>query len=561
MQNTQSTTTDPKTRSKEIFSLIKNTPFYYVTTGIMKGIGLEAKEIERKPLIGVVNTWNELNPGHKHLRNLAEGVKWGVLESGGIPLEFNTIAPCDGWANGNEGMRYILPQRDIIADSIESMVEAHRLDAMVTLSSCDKINPAVLMAAIRLDIPTVCVPGGPNLYDIHWIPQEEYKGIEQENYEEFDTKLKCISCGTCGACEQMGTANTFQCLMEAFGMTLPNASTIPAISQQKYMLAKQSGKQIMNLLEQNLTPSKIMTQQSLENVIKVDLAIGGSTNSAIHLPAIAHEMGIKFNLDWFNDFCKVIPTIVNVAPTGNYGISDLYRAGGIPAVMKRLENHLHLDCLTVSGNSIKKNLKKVQIYDPKVILPMDNPIFPEGGTVILKGNLAPEGAVIKQSAIRKPNLLKFSGKAVVFNAEKEAIEALLQNKIKNGHVIVIRYEGPKGGPGMPELLVFTASLMLYKDLQDIALITDGRFSGATWGPCIGHVCPEAYEGGPIAVVQDGDPIDIDIPNRKIHLNVAEAEIKNRFKNWKRIERPIKSKTLLKYRKLVSSAAEGAILKF
>ncbi|MBN2157497.1 MAG: dihydroxy-acid dehydratase [Candidatus Lokiarchaeota archaeon] len=552
---------DPKARSKEIFSLIKNTPFYYVTTGIMKGIGLEAKEIERKPLIGVVNTWNELNPGHKHLRYLAEGVKWGVLESGGIPLEFNTIAPCDGWANGNDGMRYILPQREIIADSIECMIQAHRLDAMVTLSSCDKINPAVLMAAIRLDIPTICVPGGPSLYDIHWIPQNEYKGIEQENYENFDTKVNCISCGTCGACEQMGTANTFQCLMEAFGMTLPNAATIPAVTQQKYIIAKQSGKQILTLLEKNIIPSKIMTQKSLENVIKVDLAIGGSTNSAIHLPAIAHEMGIDFNLDWFNDYSKIIPTIVNVSPTGSYGISDLYKAGGISAVLKRLESHLNLDCLTVSGKTLKKVIKKVEILDPNVIHPLENPVFPEGGTVILKGNLAPEGAVIKQSAIRKTNLLKFSGKAIVFNSEKDAIEALLQDKIKNGNVVVIRYEGPKGGPGMPELLAFTASLMLYKGLQDIALISDGRFSGATWGPCIGHVCPEAYEGGLIAVVQEGDPIDIDIPKRKLHLNVSEREIENRFNDWKRIERDIKSSTLLKYRKLVSSASEGAVLRF
>lgn len=552
---------DPKTRSKEIFSLIKNTPFYYVTTGILKGLGLEAKEIERKPLIGIVNTWNELNPGHKHLRNLAEGVRWGILESGGIPFEFNTIAPCDGWANGNEGMRYILPQREIIADSIESMVEAHRLDAIVTLSSCDKINPAILMAAIRLDIPTICVPGGPSLYDIHWIPQDEYKGIEQENYEKFDTKVKCISCATCGACEQMGTANTFQCLMEAFGMTLPNAATIPAVSQQKYILAKNSGKQIMKLLEKNLTPSKIMTRKSLENVIKVDLAIGGSTNSAIHLPAIAHEMGINFNLDWFNEYGKEIPTIVNVAPTGSYGITDLYRAGGISAVLKRLENNLHLDCMTVSGKPLKKIIKKVQILDSKVIQTIEDPVYPEGGTVILKGNLAPDGAVIKQSAIRKNHLVKFSGKAIVFNSEVDAIQALLNDKIENGHVVVIRYEGPKGGPGMPELLAFTACLMLYKDLQDIALVTDGRFSGATWGPCVGHVCPEAYEGGLIAIVEDGDQINIDIPNRKILLKVPKAEIESRFKKWKRLERDIKSKTLLKYRKLVSPASEGAVIKF
>jgi dihydroxy-acid dehydratase len=304
-----------------------------------------------------------------------------------------------------------------------------------------------------------------------------------------------------------------------------------------------------------------MTQKSLENVIKVDLAIGGSTNSAIHLPAIAHEMSIDFNLDWFNEYNKEIPTIVNVAPTGSYGITDLYRAGGIPAVLKRLENHLNLDCLTVSGKSLKKMLKKVKILDEKVIKTIENPVYPEGGTVILKGNLAPQGAVLKQSAVRKTNLLKFSGKAIVFNSEKDAIHALLQEKITNGHVVVIRYEGPKGGPGMPELLAFTANLMLFKDLQDIALITDGRFSGATWGPCIGHVCPEAYEGGLIAIVEDGDLIEIDIPRRKIQLKIPKSEIESRFKDWERIERKITSKTLLKYRKLVTSASEGAVLKF
>ncbi|MHA1719611.1 MAG: dihydroxy-acid dehydratase [Promethearchaeota archaeon] len=552
---------DMKSRSNEIFNLIKDTPFYYVTRGIFQGIGLEEKEFSRKPIIAIVNTWNELNPGHKHLRTLAEGVKWGVLESGGIPLEFNTIAPCDGWGNGNEGMRYILPQRDIIADSIECMIEAHRIDAMVTLSSCDKINPAVLMAAIRVNIPTICVPGGPNLYDIHWNSQSDYKGIEQSEYEDFDSKVKCISCSTSGACEQMGTANTFQCLMEAFGMTLPNASTIPAISQQKYMIAKQSGKQILNLLAKNLRPSDIMTKEALENAIMVDVAIGGSTNSAIHLPAIAHEMGIDFDLSWFNKYSSQIPTIVNVAPTGKYGVSDLYRAGGIPGVMMRLKDHLHLECQTVSGKTFKRLIKKSSVYDPDIIRPLDNPVYKEGGTVVLYGNLAPEGAIIKQSAIRDPKFLHFKGKAKVFNSEKDAIRTLMEGKINNGHVIVIRYEGPKGGPGMPELLTFTANLMLYQDLKEIALITDGRFSGATWGPCIGHISPEAYVGGPIAIIQDDDLIEIDIPKKEINLNLSQAEINRRFDDWTPLEKDIKSKSLLKYRKLVSSASEGAILKF
>ena len=301
---------------------------------------MSEKDIKTKPFIGVVNTWNELNPGHKHLRTLAEGVKTGVSEAGGIPFEFCTVAPCDGWANGNEGMKFILPQREIIADSIEAMIEAHRLDAMVTLSSCDKINPAVLMATARLDIPTICVPGGPNLYEIRFMP--EFDGIEQRNYDSFDQKLSCIGCATHGACELMGTANTTQCIMEAFGMTLPNAATIPAVTNMKYVLARNSGRQVMKLLEKGIVPSQIMTKESLENALMVDLAIGGSTNSALHLPAIAHEMGIELDLELFNKFSKKIPTIANVYPSGNYGVVDLYKAGGIPAVMNRIKEFAHL---------------------------------------------------------------------------------------------------------------------------------------------------------------------------------------------------------------------------
>jgi len=547
-----------KKRSNSIFESVKDTPFKYVALGIIKGLGFEEKEIHEKPFIGVVNTWNELNPGHKHLRNLAEAVKYGIIEAGGIPFEFCTIAPCDGWANGNIGMRFILPQREIIADSIEAMVEAHRLDAMVTLSSCDKINPAILMAAIRLDIPTICVPGGPNLYEIRFMP--DYKGIEQSIYGDFIHKLNCITCATYGACELMGTANTIQCLTEAFGMTLPNAATIPAQTRMKYIIAKNSGRQIMDLLKKGITPSQIMTKKSLENAIMVDVAIGGSTNSALHLPAIANEMGIEFDLELFNEYSKKIPTIVNVSPSGDYGIVDLYKAGGIPAVLRRLKDFLHLDCLTVSGTTIEKQIRRIKILDENVIRPLDNPVYPEGGTVILKGNLAPDGAVVKQSAIKDQSMLQFEGSAICFNSEQEVIDALTSNKISNGSVIIIRYEGPKGGPGMPELLAVTATLMLRRNLDKVALITDGRFSGATSGPCIGHVSPEAYMGGPIAIVKDGDMIFIDIPKRKLDINLSDEEIEQRFSNWKPLEREIKSKVLLKYKKLVTSASKGAVFK-
>jgi len=548
-----------KRRSREIFEIIRQTPFYYVPLGIMKGLGFDAKEINNKPLIGVVTTWNELNPGHKHLLQLADAVKYGIIEAGGIPFQFATVAPCDGWANGHEGMRFILPQREIIADSIEAMMEAHKLDAMVTLSSCDKINPAILMAAARLDIPTICVPGGPNFYEINFDPR--YEGIETRYYEDFNFKLKCISCASYGACAIMGTANTTQCLMEAFGMTLPNAATIPAVTTMKYMIAKESGRQIIELLKRNLTPSQIMTQESLENAIMVDIAIGGSTNSTLHLPAIATEMGIELDLEFFNEFSKKIPTIANIAPSGRYSIVDLYKAGGIPAVLSRLKEFLHLDCMTVSGKPLKKIIRKIQVLDDEVIRPLHNPIYPEGGTVILKGNLAPEGAVVKQSAVVNQSMLQFEGPAKVFNSEKDAINALAAKEIENGSVIVIRYEGPKGGPGMPELLALTASLMILKDMDRVALITDGRFSGATQGPCIGHVCPEAYVGGPIAILQDGDLIKIDIPNRKLNVDLSKDEIQTRLQKWKPIDKGITSKTLLKYRALVTSAAKGAILQY
>jgi len=550
---------DIKRRSNRIFRGIKNTPFRYVTAGIIKGVGIEEEDLFEKPLIGVVNTWNELNPGHKHLNSLAEAVKYGIIEAGGIPFEFCTVGPCDGWANGNEGMRFILPHREVIADSIELMIEAHSLDAMVTLSSCDKINPAVLMAAIRLDIPTICVPGGPNLYEIRFM--EDYKGIEQSNYGDFLHKVSCYTCATYGSCEIMGTANTLQCLMEAFGMTLPNAATTPAVSRMKYVIARNSGKQIIDLLKKGITPSQIITRESFENALMVDLAIGGSTNSALHLPAIANEMGIDFDLEMFNEFSKKIPTIVNVYPSGEFGIVDLYKAGGIPAVLNRLKDSIHLDCLTVSGKTIGKLIRKKSVLDDNIIRSLNNPLYPEGGTVVLKGNLAPEGAVIKQSAVKDKNMLKFIGPALCFNAEQDAIDKLAENKIPNNSVLIIRYEGPKGGPGMPELLALTANLMVKRDLDKVALITDGRFSGATSGPCIGHVSPEAYVGGTIAVLKDGDMINIDVPNRRLDVEISNEEIQERLQKWKPLEKDITSKALLKYRKLVSSAAKGAIFQF
>lgn len=550
---------DLKTRSRSLFDGINRTPFRYGKIELLKSLGLNDQDINEKPFIGIVNTWNELNPGHKHLNILAGAVKHGIIEAGGVPFEFCTIGPCDGLAMGNVGMRSILPHREVIVDSIELMVEAHRLDAMVTLSSCDKINPAILMAAVRLDIPTICVPGGSNMYQVRFMP--DFKGISTDIYEDFTHKFGCITCATYGACEAMGTANTTQCLMETFGMTLPYAGTIPAMTQMKFMIAKNSGRRVIELLREGITPSKIMNKESLENAVIVDLAIGGSTNSTLHLPAIANEMGIEFDLEIFNEYNKKIPTIVNVAPSGDYGTPDLNMAGGIPAVLKRLKDFLHLNCLTVSGKTIGEIIKSAKVLDENIIRPLNNPIFPEGGTVVLKGNLASEGAVVKQSAIKNKDMLKFEGPAICFNSEQDVTDALTSNQVQNNSVIIVRYEGPKGGPGMPELLAVTMTLVGKRDLDKVALITDGRFSGYTSGPCIGHVSPEAYVGGPIALVRDGDIIRIDIPNRTLDINISDEELQKRLGNWKPFEKEIKSKALLKYRKLVSSAAEGAIFKF
>jgi dihydroxy-acid dehydratase len=548
-----------KLRSRNLFEGIGRTPFKYGKLELLKAVGMNDDDIENKPFIGIVNTWNELNPGHRHLRNLAESVKYGVIEAGGVPLEFCTIGACDGWAMGTVGMRSILPHREVIVDSIELMVNAHQLDGMVTLSSCDKINPAILMAAIRLDIPTICVPGGPNMYEVRFMP--EYKGIVPDNYNEPTHIFGCITCATYGACEGMGTANTTQCLMEAFGMTLPNAATIPAQTLMKEKVAKNSGRAIIELLKKGIKPSQIMTKKSLENAIIVDLAIGGSTNSTLHLPAIAHEMGIDFDIEIFNIYTKKVPTIVNVSPSGDYGTADLFKAGGVPAVLNRIKKFLHLDCLTVSGKTIGESIRKAKVLDNNIIKPIKDPVFPEGGTVILKGNLAPEGAVVKQSAIKNKEMLNFKGPALCFNSEQDVTDALTSNQVQNGSVLIIRNEGPKGGPGMPELLAVTMTLVRKRELDRVALITDGRFSGYTSGPCIGHVSPEAYVGGPISIIENGDLVQIDIPNRTLNVDLSDIEIQKRLKNWKPFEKNIKSKALLKYRSLVSSAVKGAVLKF
>ena len=522
---------------------------------ILRGIGVKEKEMMKKPVIAIANSHSELNPGHRHLRELAAAVKEGVLMAGGLAFEFNVPAPCDALGNGNSGMRYVLAQRDLIADLVETHVRSQWFDGMVTLSSCDKINPAMLMAAGRLNIPSICVPGGFGVWGIRFAPDEK-PSTDQADYDAFSDKLSTFRLSSCGSCEVMGTANTVQCLMEALGMALLGSAAMPAFHSLKPVKAREAGSRIVEMVRENFVPAKIMTRAALENAVMVDLAIGGSTNSCLHLPAIARMLGIELPLSVFNEFNRGVPTLLSINPSGPHGMLDLFRAGGVPAVMKVLAPLLHLDCLTASGKTLGEELSKVKLSGNGVIRSLEKPFHPEGGTVVLSGNLAPEGAVVKQSAVAE-DMKVFEGAALVCEGEDEAVRALTGGKLKSGMVLVIRYEGPKGGPGMPELLTVTTMLEAL-GMHKVALVTDGRFSGATRGPCIGHVSPEAYVGGPLAAVRDGDRIRIDIPGREIEIKLSEQELKARLSGFKPVEKPAIG-YMSRYRKLVGSAAQGAVL--
>ncbi|MGQ9632151.1 MAG: dihydroxy-acid dehydratase [bacterium] len=519
----------------------------------------------RKPMIAVVNSWNEVTPGHRHLRELAQFVKEGIWAAGGTPLEFNTIAPCDGIAQG-AGMHYILPARDIVAASVELMVQAHQFDGMVMLASCDKVIPGMLIAAARLDIPAIFLPGGP-------MPPRRYKGrnwaacdvkeaigalregkITEEEFEEIERGL----CTGAGACNMMGTASTMSCLVEALGMGLPGSSTIPASDALRWRLARETGARIVELVQEGVSASEIITEKSLENAARVSLGIGGSSNALLHLPAIAREVGVSFPLERFDSLSRGTPLIAKFKPASPHTISDLDEAGGVPAVMKVLSPLLHLDCLTVSGKTLREQLRGIEVLRDDVIRTLENPISPEGGIAILKGNLAPGGAVVKQSGVN-PSMMVHEGPAKVFDSEEEVRDHLMSKRVQPGDVLVIRYEGPKGGPGMRELSI-PAAILVGMGLEDsVAMVTDGRFSGATRGPCIGHVCPEAAEGGALAAVRDGDIVEIDIPARKLNLKVPEEEIRNRLKDRSPPEPKVDRGFLKLYSRLVGPANEGAIL--
>jgi dihydroxy-acid dehydratase len=536
---------------------------------LLKAVGLIDEEMTH-PFIGVVNSWNEIIPGHIHLDKLAQAVKAGIRMAGGVPFEFNTIGICDGIAMGHTGMKNSLPSREIIADSIEMMVEAHQFDGMVMIPTCDKIVPGHLMAAGRLDIPTIVVTGGPMMPGIVGDEPRDVISLfeavgERQNGKISDRELKnledCSCCGA-GSCAGLFTANTMACITEALGLSLPGCGTAHAVDAKKVRIAKQSGMKILELVEKGITARSIVTEKSLENAIRIDMAIGGSTNTALHLPAIALEYGLALPLIRFDEISRETPHLINLRPGGNRFLLDFERAGGVPAIQERLRSRLYMDTLTVTGKNIAENLKEYIIINPRankeIIASLDSPVHAEGGIAVLTGSLAPDGSVIKQTAVSQ-KMLRHSGPARVFESEEQAMAAIMAKKIKPGDCLVIRYEGPKGGPGMREMLSPTAAIAGMGLIDSVALITDGRFSGGTRGPCIGHVSPEAAQGGPIALVREGDTIEIDIPGGKLDLRISKEELEKRKRSWKPPAPKVTKGYLARYQKLVGPAHKGAVI--
>lgn len=534
---------------------------------LLKALGLSDKEID-KPFIGIVNSFNELVPGHIGLKDIVEAAKKGVLMEGGTPLEFPAIAVCDGISMNHEGMKYSLASREVIADSIEIMTKAHSLDGLVMIPNCDKTVPAMLMAAARLNIPSIIISGGPMLSGtkdgkkIDLITVFEGVGaVKSGNMTEKELKdLENKACPGCGSCSGMFTANSMNCLSEVIGLALPGNGTIPTVFADRRRLAKEAGERIMDLVEKQIKPRDILTEKAFENALTVDMALGCSSNTVLHLTAIANEAGIPMDLDKINEVSKRTPNLCRLSPAGPYDMQDLNEAGGIPAVINELskKNLIHTDIMTVTGKTVGENIEGHEKTDDSVIASIDKPYSETGGIAILRGSLAPGGAVVKRSGVDE-SMLKNTGKAKVFDCEEDAVSAILDGKISKGDVVVIRYEGPKGGPGMREMLTPTSALAGMGLDKSVALVTDGRFSGGTRGAAIGHACPEAVDGGAIAYVKDGDTIEIDILEGKLDLVVDEAEMEERKKNTELKKKEV-SGYLSKYAKLVSSSSEGAILK-
>ena len=532
---------------------------------LIYGTGVSKNQIDA-PFIGICSSFTDLIPGHSGMRILERFAEKGIHTGGGQAFIFSVPGVCDGISMGHSGMRYSLPSRDAITDMIECVVNAHSLDGVLFITNCDKITPGMLMAAARLNVPSIVVTAGPMMSGNYRMKRRDFitdsfeaasKAATGEIDEDEMTNMEMTACPGEGACQGLFTANTMACLTEVMGMSMPGCATAMAGMAKKRRIAFDSGVRLVSLVKENIKPLDIMNEKAFRNAIKADLALGGSTNTTLHLPAIAYEAGINLNLDSFDALSKETPHITSLLPGGKYFMEDFEFAGGIPAVMKSLESHLE-DNITVSGMTVKEICRKAENYDEDIIRPLDNPYHKEGGIAVLRGNIAPGGSVIKQSAVN-PDMMVFTGTAKTFNSEEDAMAAIMGGVIKNGDIVVIRYEGPKGGPGMREMLAPTAAIMGL-GLSQVALITDGRFSGGTRGPCIGHISPEAAEGGVIALVEDGDKIAINIPERSIHLDVSDKELEKRRAGFKAPAPKVASGYLAKYAKGVSSAGEGAIFK-
>ncbi|MBI3378945.1 MAG: dihydroxy-acid dehydratase [Nitrospirae bacterium] len=533
---------------------------------LLYATGIPKSEM-KKPFIGVATSFTDIIPGHIGMRDLERFIEKGVHTGGGYPFFFGIPGICDGIAMGHSGMHYSLPSRELIADMVETIAQAHQLDGLVLLTNCDKITPGMLMAAARINIPSIVVTAGPMLSgrlrgkrlslinDTFEAVGKYKKGLIKNDELEA---LEMCACPGAGSCQGMYTANTMACVTESLGMSLSGCATALAVSADKRRIAFASGERIVELVKKNITPGKIMTRKAFENAIMVDLALGGSTNTVLHIPAIAHDAGVELPLEAFDILSKKTPHLANMLPGGEHFLEDLEWAGGIPALMKRLRGNLN-NCITVSGRSIFEIADSAEIINENVIRPLNKAYHKEGGIAILRGNLAPDGAVVKQSAVSK-NMMKFEGSAKVFNSEEEGMKAILNGKIKAGDVVVIRYEGPKGGPGMREMLSPTATIAGMGLSESVAVITDGRFSGGTRGPCIGHISPEAMEGGIIAIIKNGDRIKIDIPGRRVDLLLSEKEIKERLSKWKPPKPKITKGYLSRYARMVTSAGTGAVMK-
>ncbi|MDP2924581.1 MAG: dihydroxy-acid dehydratase [Candidatus Omnitrophota bacterium] len=531
---------------------------------LLYGTGLHSSHIDR-PFIGIASSFTDIIPGHTNMRTLERFVERGIENAGGTPFIFGVPGICDGIAMGHIGMRYSLPSRELIADIIETIASANSLDGLILLTNCDKITPGMIMGALRINIPTIAITAGPMLGG-HFgkkrlaLVRDTFEAVgrlKAGKISEYEAKiLECEACPSCGSCQGLYTANTMACLTETMGLSLPYCAATPAVLNRKQRIAYESGQRILSLIKKNIKPRDIINKKSLENAISVDMALGGSTNTVLHLMAIASEAKVNLTLDDFDRISKKIPNISKLEPAGEYYMEDLDYAGGIPAVLKRLINSLN-DNITVCGERIKDVAKKAVIYDNDVIRPLDNPYSKEGGIAILYGNLAPQGSVVKQSAVDS-DILKFEGNAQVFDSEEQAMRAIVGGAIKKGSVVVIRYEGPCGGPGMREMLSPTSAIVGMGLHKNVALITDGRFSGGTRGPCIGHISPEAALGGLIAYIRNGDKIIIDISRRKVELKVSKTEIDKRKKMMKILPPKVQSGYLHRYAKMVTSASTGAI---